>query len=113
MDVDTLSICLKNFYNSETELNKTHYNLSIRIVEGKSEYADNYNIRSRVIYFLLEYVDSKCGLAQMNDTSDSSSQRLLDSTRLVLSGWMTLITTILGVMGNLLSIMTLLNRQIF
>ena len=58
-----------------------------------------------------EYVDNKCGVEHISDDTDVNSQRVLEYTRVVVSGWMTLFTTILGVLGNLLSIMTLLDRQ--
>ena len=63
-----------------------------------------------MLYIKLEYVDTKCGVAHFNDSTDSNSQIILEYTRVVVSGWMTLVTTILGVLGNLLSIMTLLHR---
>ena len=59
----------------------------------------------------IEYVDKKCGVEHISsDDTDVNSQRVLEYTRVVVSGWMTLFTTILGVLGNLLSIMTLLDR---
>ena len=66
-------------------------------------------LRLNTLY--IEYVDNKCGVEHISDDTDVNSQRVLEYTRVVVSGWMTLFTTILGVLGNLLSIMTLLDRQ--
>ena len=108
MDVEELSSCFKNFYHSETQFYQT-YNLSIRTLAGKCFTIVFDHSRIRAKYFA-EYVDNKCGVENINDDTDVNSQRILDYTRIVVSGWMTLFTTILGVLGNLLSIMTLLDR---